>query len=144
MTWNADRCPDIVVEIAPQSNYLSLLRNVINSVANQLDMDESMVGQLEMCIDEACANSISAMNEHGIQTPVRLEVIVEKHCVRFTVYDSGEDFSHHFQNATPMDDETDRTKKRGYGLRIIKTFMDEVQYHHDPEEGNRLHLIKYL
>ncbi len=38
----------------------------------------------------------------------------------------------------------DEPGEGGYGLLIIKELMDEVGYHCDPVQGNRLHLVKYF
>lgn len=144
MPCEASRTPDIALEIVPKSNYLILLRNLLNCLAQQLQLSESDTGLLEMCLDEACANSIDSMNKHGILQPVRVEVELKDNCVCFSVCDNGHDYSHQFHKAQPMDNMADRTKRRGYGLRIIKTLMDEVDYSHDPQRGNRLYLVKYL
>lgn len=144
MSCKTGRTPDIALEIVPKSNYLILLRQLMNCLAHELRISEKDASQLEMCLDEACANSIDAMNRHGILHPVRVEVELEDHCVRFTICDNGNDYSHHFHQAQPMDETADRTQRRGYGLRIIKTLMDEVDYSYDPEMGNRLLLVKYL
>lgn len=144
MPCEASRTPDIALEIVPKSNYLILLRNLLNCLAQQLQLSDEDSGLLEMCLDEACANSIDAMNRNGVPHPVRVEVEIKDNCVCFTVCDNGHDYSHHFQQAKPMDNLTDRTKRRGYGLRIIKTLMDEVDYSYDPQMGNRLYLVKYL
>ncbi len=144
MPCNTERIPDIALEIVPKSNYLVLLRHLMKCLAHELRLTDEDAGQLEMCVDEACANSVEAMNKHGILHPVRLEIEMEDHCVRFTICDNGLDYSHHFHQAKPMTEEADRSKRRGYGLRIIKTLMDEVDYFHDPQTGNRLYLVKYL
>jgi len=119
----------------------------MNCLANHLGIPEKEALQLEICIDEACANSIQAIRDiegNNPSTKVRIEVKICVESLRITVRDKGKDFSTSFNKAVPLSDFSDRTKKRGYGLQIIKTLMDDVQYQHEPEMGNSLHLVKYF
>ncbi|MBN2330143.1 MAG: ATP-binding protein [Candidatus Omnitrophica bacterium] len=139
--------PDIAIEIAPNARNLSLVRHFIGSLAYDLRFSSEEALQLEMCVDEACANSIEGMNkrdgEHG-DSCVRIELIIKQDAIHIVIIDCGRDFSQALKKASPLHDFSDRTRKRGYGLQIIKTFMDVVDYVHDPQTGNRLQLVKYF
>lgn len=139
--------PDIVIEIAPNARNLAILRHFIASLARDLKLSSEEALQLEMCIDEACANSIEGIRlREGDSTDscVRIELKMESSAIHIVIQDCGQDFSQAFFKATPLHDFTDRTRNRGYGLQIIKTFMDVVDYVHDPQAGNRLYLVKYF
>ena len=138
---------DLSLEITAQPEFLSVVRTFVGCLSRELHFSDQETSQLELCIDEACANSIGAIQE--VEGPVpktrlRLEFTVGNNFLKITVQDSGKDFSQNFHKALPMSDITDRTRMRGYGLQIIKTFMDDVQYVRDPSHGNFLHLIKYF
>jgi serine/threonine-protein kinase RsbW len=138
---------DLSIDITAQPYCLSIIRHFIGCIATELHFTPENALQLELCVDEACANSISAIHAaEGNQPQSRLhvEVHINSTFIKITVHDSGHDFMQKFKKALPLSDETDRTQKRGYGLKIIKTFMDDVQYVHEPSTGNRLHLIKYF
>lgn len=139
--------PDIVLEIKPSLANLAIIRNIINSVSECLGMSCEDTLQFEMAVDEACANSIASILEKEGDTPAsfaRLQIGIDAHRVCVQVLDTGDCFKEHYENAAPFDDSTDRNRRRGYGLQIIKTFMDEVDYIHEPGTGNRLVLTKYL
>ena len=137
--------PDFTIEFVPKANYLVLLRQLMNFLAEYLGFDENEALQLEMCLDEACSNSINAIEETGdCSQKIRIEIEIGETSLRIVVIDAGKNFSHHFEKACPLTEDTDLTMRRGYGLKIIKTFMDEVQYIHHPGVGNQLHLTKYL
>ena len=136
---------DIAIDAQPQ--ILVVVRHFVSSLAQDLKLSPEEALQLELCVDEAGANSIQGTNEANGEDSnqlVRIEFKIEPDALHIDVIDFGEDFSHFLDRATPLTEFTDRTRKRGYGLQIIKTFMDEVSYQHDPQAGNRLHLIKYL
>lgn len=138
---------DFALEFQARPEYLVLVRSFINCFARQLNLDSENALQLEICLDEACANSVEATQRKGAEIAdplVRIEINLNKKGVEVIVVDDGHDFTHKFQKAVPLTDMSDRTKRRGYGLQIIKSLMDEVSYVHDPEMGNRLSLIKYF
>lgn len=143
--WDVE--PDISIEIDPRQSNLVLIRKMINSLSEDLGFSEQDALQLEMAVDEACANSIASIQEKEGDPPttkVRLEISVRQHGLRLVILDSGDNFFEQYKQAVPFQDNTDRTRQRGYGLQIIKTFMDEVDYVHDPNVGNKLILTKYL
>ncbi len=147
MSASSKKKPDIGIEITANPDMLVLIRGFANCLAEQLNLSPSDALKLELCVDEACSNSIQAIRRiEGNQpcTKVRIEVEINPDTLRIIISDGGENFNHFFQNADPLCPHTDRTKTRGYGLKIIKTFMDEVIYDHDPDLGNRLYLIKFI
>lgn len=147
MTASKKSIPDIAIEIAPNEQYLVILRQLMKCLAEYFGLDCADTAKLEMCVDEACANSINAIQQHALEgrdQKVRIELDIQESCICVIVQDPGDNFSHHFDKASPFGESCDRTRRRGYGLKIIKTFMDEVHYFHDPKSGNQLRLKKFL
>lgn len=140
------RPADLALEISANPHWLCFVRQFVNLLARNLDLTSEEALQLEMSVDEACANSIQGALDAGTEPTgaVRIEVAIRDGTLHVIVADSGEDFSEQFHRARPMSTFTDRSRRRGYGLQIIKTFMDDVHYERDPQNGNRLHLIKRL
>ncbi len=147
MAWEEFCNSGIAIEIDACPQYLVVVRHVVNCLAHHLGLPEKDALQLEICVDEACANSIQAIRDMEGKNPltkIRLEVDVCSECLRINILDKGKDFSNSFRRAVPLSDITDRTRRRGYGLQIIKTLMDDVQYQYEPELGNSLQLVKYF
>ena len=147
MPRSGERYSEIAIEFTAQPNMLVVVRQLVNCMAEHGGFSANDAMQLELCVDEACSNSIRAILEKEGPSPVtkvRVEFKLQTTRLCISVHDSGNDFTHHFQKAVAISDNCDMTKRRGYGLQIIKTFMDEVHYVHEPEVGNRLHLTKYL
>lgn len=138
---------DLALEINADPRWLLLVREFVNLLAHNLQLSQEESLQLEMCVDEACSNSIEAVSRHLVdpdKCKVRIEVKLNDGGIRITVIDCGPDFSDRFHQALPMTGLTDRTRKRGYGLQIIKTLMDEVTYERADGGWNHLHLIKFV
>lgn len=137
----------IVIELPPQSAYLVLIRHFICSIAQHMGFESADVHQIELAIDEACSNSIRAIQERegpGAHTMLRLEITPRHDAIDIVVVDNGACFSEHFDRHVQLDELVARFQTGGYGLQIIKTCMDDVYYEHVPEQGNRLQLTKKL
>ena len=139
--------PEIAIEFTAHPEFLVIVRHMVGCLAEHAGFSAEDAMQLVLCVDEACSNSIQAIQEKEGSRPktkVRLVIQNQPTCICFSVHDSGSDFTHHFEKAVALPEGMECAKKRGYGLQIIKTFMDEVHYVHHPEAGNHLRLTKYL
>ena len=145
---NADRSPRAIrVDLPVSTHYLVLVRQFISSLAQQVGFLPSDIAKIELALDEACANSIRAIREPEGERPktqLRLDIQADEECLTITVHDNGDDFSSEFDSETPMQALVGSMRTSGYGLRIIKTCMDEVVYSHKPGKGNTLRLVKYV
>jgi anti-sigma regulatory factor (Ser/Thr protein kinase) len=143
-----DGSPQIIsIELPASTHYLVLVRQVISSLAHQVGFMSADVAKIELALDEACSNSIRAIREAEGDCPVtrvQLDIAIDKNSLTVTIRDNGTDFSDHFNRETPMEDLIGSMRTSGYGLRIIKTCMDEVVYEHQPGCGNFLRLVKYV
>ena len=123
--------------------YLALVGNVVRWFGKRAGLSEEQSQELELAVDEACTNVIRyAFPERGdgemtlVFSPCddRLEV---------TVQDQGIPFD-------PRQGERIAEQKRlqdpasgGRGLLLINQMADAVRYCWDPEQGNRLTLVKH-
>ena len=126
-------------------NSLTPIREMVAASAHKCGFDEGTIGQIEMAVDEACSNII----EHGYMTqPLRLEI--EVRCDSFanrlevTIVDySTVDFPIDEMPGIPVDDYLDAQRRRGLGLYIIRSFVDQVEHRFIGGQGNELRLVKY-
>lgn len=137
----------IRIQFPASTHYLVLIRQFISSLAHELGFLSGDIAKIELALDEACSNSIRAIRALEGESPItwlQLEINVDRRCLAITVRDNGTDFSRQFNSDTPLEDLIGSMRTSGYGLRIIKTCMDEVTYEHQPGAGNFLHLVKYV
>lgn len=136
----------IRIELPASTHYLVLVRHFISSLAHQIGFMSADIAKIELALDEACSNSIRAICETEGDCPttrLQLEIEADKRRLAINIRDNGSDFSRHFNSETPLEDLVGSMRTSGYGLRIIKTCMDEVVYEHRPGSGNLLRLVKY-
>lgn len=132
------------LEVPSSTENLVLIRDFVTRIGQQAHLDEQEISNLELAVDEACANVI----EHAYGLDTRQEVIIQAICdeeaVRISVIDTGKGFDP--TGVTPASIDTLVTERRsgGLGIRLIKALMDEVSYQIQPGQKNELHMIKRL
>ncbi|MDH7568914.1 MAG: ATP-binding protein [Armatimonadota bacterium] len=149
---------DIALVVPGETDYLSLVRDVITAVARKMGFAEERVGEIEIAVDEACANIIEhaygadaqpqqVVVEWRPDTPplsitLRVSVFFDRIEVRIT--DAGPHFS--LEEIPDLDVAAFLTsgRRRGIGRYLIRQCMDEVSHRYIDGEGNELLLVKYL
>ena len=132
------------LEVPSSTENLVLIRDFVTRIGQQAHLDEEEISNLELAVDEACANVI----EHAYGLDSRQEVIIQAICdeeaVRISVIDTGKGFDP--TGVTPASIDTLVTERRsgGLGIRLIKALTDEVSYQIQPGQKNELHMIKRL
>lgn len=132
-------------------SYLAYIRAIIVDLARKVGFSEDEVAKIEMAVDEACSNVV----EHAYATDkewcwqhrdpeIRLDIRTEDGRLVIQINDHGQRFD--FANYCPVDIEhrLKQMKPGGFGIFIMRNFMDEVQYSSSNQTGNTLRLVKYL
>ena len=132
-------------------SYLAYIRPIVGDLARKVGFDESEIAKIEMAVDEACSNVVkhaySPNKEWCWQhrdPEIRLDIRTEGGSLVIEINDHGQRFD--FANYRPTDMENDlrEMKRGGYGIPIMRNFMDEVQYSSNDQTGNTLRMVKYL
>jgi serine/threonine-protein kinase RsbW len=147
-----EKSPDkLQIQTPGHGSYLSYIRTIVGDLARQVGFPEEEVAKIEMAVDEACSNVV----EHAYESrkewrwkhrdpEIRLDVRAEDGRLIIEINDHGQHFD--FASYSPADIESriKEMKPRGYGIFIMRKFMDEVHYSSDDNTGNTLRLVKYL
>lgn len=141
------------MQIATPGNvsYLGYIRTIVADLARQMGFSESEVAKIEMAVDEACSNVLEHAYAHDKQwlwqhrePEMRLEIRTEDGRLVVEINDHGERFDIDRYHPPPLEDRIEEMACGGYGLHIMRRFMDEVHDSSDPQTGNTLRLVKYL
>lgn len=146
------RGKDLALVVPGQAEYLWLVRMLVNAVAHKVGFPAHRVGEIEIAVDEACANII----EHGYQQRtsqereqnppgaivVRLVLFPDRLEVR--IRDRGPCFTPPSAPHLDLAEFLASGRQRGIGIAIIHRLMDEVRHTYRPQRGNELTLVKYL
>ncbi len=132
-------------------SYLSQIRRLIADLARQVGFSDEEIAKIEMAVDEACSNVLEHAYAPNKQwcwqhrgPELRLAIRIQDSRLIIELNDHGQRFD--FANYRPADLEDSLRQMRpgGYGIVIMRRFMDEVQYSSSDETGNTLRLVKYL
>ena len=128
------------------TSLLSLLRDFVCSVARHLGFSEQEIAEIEISVDEACANAMEhaysagpAGNHHEVQ--VELYLSADRMTIRITDHGMGKpDLDHPMSMDAYLD--INREKFRGLGLVLMRKFMDDVQIYATPGRGTVVEMTK--
>ncbi len=151
-TPSKPQAPHAVRLITPShSGYLSSIRALVAVLASTVGFTSDETAQIEMAVDEACANVIKhayAPHKHWLwqhrEPEIRLAIFVERDRMIVEINDHGQRFDFAAYQPTDIGARLRELKTDGFGIAIMRQFMDEVTYHSDDETGNTLRLVKHL
>jgi len=132
------------LQVPSSTENLALIREFVTTVGRQAQFEEAEISNLELAVDEACANVIEHAYGHDITKEVVVRAKFDDESLQISVIDEGRGFD---PNKTPQDSVEqlihDR-KSGGLGIRLIKKLMDEVSYEIVPGQKNELHMTKKI
>ncbi len=135
----------IVVQTPGEISYLHRIRQFIAGIASESGMSGEDIDNIELAVDEACANVI----EHGYEsdTPdksitIRMEIDPSK--LVLTIIDQGKNFDPRARKHPDINQLINMKRDGGLGISLIKRVMDAIDYRRTPEGQNELILTKYF
>jgi len=114
------------------------------SIAEIMGFSEDRIEDLKTAVGEACINAIEHGNRLDSSMKVLVELIADDSKLQVDVHDQG--FGIKKEISKPDIDAKIAKKQtaRGWGLFLIQSLMDEVQFDWNPETGNVIRMIVYL
>jgi serine/threonine-protein kinase RsbW len=121
--------------------HLATIRDFVVQVGCDLGLDKQTIADLELAVDEACANIVKhAYRGQGGQIEVLIEPLAGR--VRITIRDWGQAFDPQAIARPDVTAPLDERPLGGLGLFLIHQVMDDVQFHFDATNGNTLTMVK--
>ena len=80
------------LDVPSTTKNLALIREFVTRVAEQAGLNETEVGQLELAVDEACANVIEHAYGDDKTKQVMVRAIFDEDTLRIHVIDTGKGF----------------------------------------------------
>lgn len=105
------------------------------AIAESMRMSPDRIDEVRMAVVEACINALEHSRSAGREIFVTFEVIgdTDPEKLRITVRDSGVGFSPDEIEEPDIQEKLKSSRKRGWGLKIIRGLMDEVEIHSGSE-----------
>jgi serine/threonine-protein kinase RsbW len=129
---------------------LPQIRHMVQEATERCGFSPEETAKVEMAVDEACTNVIEhAYHALDPRAPQNLEIEVGAHGfpdrLEITILDrSPHNFPIHEDSGIDVDHYLAEQRRRGLGLFIIRSFVDDVKHRFVEGHGNELLLVKYF
>ncbi len=133
-----------VLQVPSSTENLALIREFVTTVGAQAGLAEIEVANLELAVDEACANVIEHAYGHDATKEVTVSANFDGDTITFVIEDTGNGFDPGQIKQEELESLIAKRKDGGLGMRLIKTLMDEVQYEIGPGQKNELRMTKRI
>jgi serine/threonine-protein kinase RsbW len=141
----------LLIQAPSHGSYLGYIRGLVGDLARQIGFPEEEAAKIEMAVDEACSNVVkhaySPKRERSWEhrdPEIHMDVRAENNRLVIEINDHGQTFDFAAYRPTDVEDRLEQMMPHGYGIFIMRKFMDEVQYSSNDQSGNTLRLVKYL
>ncbi len=132
------------LHVPSSTENLSMIRDFVKSIGTQSGMEDMDVARLELAVDEACANVMEHAYDADSTKEVSIRAIVDDESVQIEVVDSGKGFDPAAVEQLKVEELVSARRTGGLGMRLMKSFMDEVHYEMQPGVKNELKMVKRL
>jgi serine/threonine-protein kinase RsbW len=132
------------LQVPSNTENLAMIRDFVNGIGMRAGLPASEVANLEMAVDEACANVIEHAYGPEVTKEVSVKATIDDETVQIDVVDTGKGFDPGEISQLNLDQLVAERKSGGLGMRLMKTLMDEVHYAIIPGQKNELRMIKRL
>jgi serine/threonine-protein kinase RsbW len=132
------------LHVPSSTENLSMIRDFVRSIGLQVGMSDLEVARLEMAVDEACSNVMEHAYNADSTKEVSIRAAVDENALRIVVIDTGKGFDPSAVEQKKLEDLISAKRTGGLGMRLIKSFMDEVHYAMVPGVKNELTMVKKL
>jgi serine/threonine-protein kinase RsbW len=133
-----------LLTIKSRTSYLSDVREFISREAKQFGFSDEEVNKITLAVDEACTNIIKHAYNYAGDYPIHLELTASNKTFQVAIEDRGAAFDPDSVKLPDMKEHLRTYKRGGFGMYLMKSLMDKVEYNIQPGIKNRVVLTKYL
>ena len=123
---------------------LEMIRNFISHLAQKAGLDGMAAMEIEVAVEEACANVIKHAHQSDEAKPLRLQIKIGKQKLTALVRDEGQGFDPKQLDEQNARELLAKPKPGGRGILMMKMLMDEVHFEIGNGKGMQVRLVKYL
>jgi anti-sigma regulatory factor (Ser/Thr protein kinase) len=133
----------ITLSLPTDPRYLCIIRKVVDGITSCMGFSELEVSRLVLAMDEACSNIIRHSCAGDPTKKIDIAFSVLSDGIEIKVRDNGSCGKGFDVSATREKDPKNPTPG-GFGVNLIKSIMDSVEYSRSADNGNTLTLVKKL
>jgi serine/threonine-protein kinase RsbW len=128
---------DLELTLPSDTTTVPLVRHILQYTLTEFGVQAECVGDVLLAVTEACANVVEHADADDDE--YRITVAVDERTCEIRVIDTGHGFDQTLAAGYPAAD-----AERGRGLHLMRSLMDSLTFHSEPERGTVVHLTKAL
>ncbi len=132
------------LRIKSRTSNLSDVREFIAREARKFGFNDEEVNKITLAVDEACTNIIKHAYKYAGDLPILLELLTRNNTFSVIIEDKGVSFDPEAVKLPDMKEHLKSYKRGGFGMYLMKSLMDKVEYKILPGVKNQVILTKYL
>jgi serine/threonine-protein kinase RsbW len=117
---------------------------MVTEAAQPADLDERTLYQIQLAVDEVCANVVHHAYEGMVPGDMEISCSRDEHSISIRVRDWGRGFAADQVADPKVDAPLEERTLGGLGLYLVKQVMDQVDYERVSEGYNELVMTKRL
>jgi serine/threonine-protein kinase RsbW len=114
------------------------------SLARLMGFSDDRVEDLMTAVEEACINAIEHGNQENSNVKVLVELIADDSKLQVDVHDQGKGIPRNIQKPDIDAKIARKQSSRGWGLFLIQSLMDKVEFDWNPETGGVTRMVIHL
>jgi serine/threonine-protein kinase RsbW len=130
--------------IKSKTSYLTKVRSFISGEAKDFGFSDDEVGKITLAVDEACTNIIKHAYKYAGDNTIFVKLNARNNTFEIMIEDYGMPFEPDAIKMPDMKEHVKSYKRGGFGMYLMKSLVDKVEYNIQPGVKNRVFLIKYL
>jgi serine/threonine-protein kinase RsbW len=112
-------------------------------IAREMGFSEDRVEDLKTAVSEACINAIEHGNKFDLNTKVGITLVFDETALEVTIHDEGDGIDPEKIPKT-REESNGFPKRRGYGIFLIRSLVNEMSFKSEPGKGNDVKMIIHL
>lgn len=144
-----DACQQYQASFTNDTANLARIRAFVREKAETMGFSPEELDQIELAVDEACANVIEHAyppDPDGKAKSQQLHLCLKLEFGKFTVIitDHGATFDPSLIQPPNLSEYLAQYRVGGLGIYLMRSLMDEVDYHIQPGIKNEVRMVKFL
>lgn len=129
------------LKIPSRTDNLEIIRDFIIGIAKKFGFDDDGISEIELAVDEACANVIK--HAYNYDEDKKIDITVETNLSKLTITISDQGRGFDPANLESPEQRLQKHARGGLGIALIKKVMDEVSFELHPG-NNHVKMVKYF
>lgn len=130
------------IKIPSRTDNLDIIRVFIGDIARKAGFSDDAISEIELAVDEACANVIKHAYHYDASQHIDIIVETNSNKLIITISDHGQGFNP--ENLESPELRIQKHARGGLGIALIRKIMDEVTFNIHPGIRNEVRMVKYF